>query len=363
MKYLIIIVLSCLTVSYAFGQKNIIDFDQLKSIDKNWEIIQDKPGRITYKSQKWLMYFVHWRELTDENKNISEEYANDLLKGLWGMPFVTTNVVGECIINGHQAYFAEAILRNRVRTRFIVWNCEETNRQFIADCNINISMKTPEDLFKLQYDEITSNFNCHQSGMETANSKLKQFVNYENLDISFNLPESWKSKEFLIARDTSKKIPGYYLNGVSKKEGTIWSLLTDSEKQIDLLWCESKEEVSKNTLDKFIKNIEKDTLVETIDSIKYISVYNNYNLGNLSQKENSIIGEGTFDIILNVPAYQHIDTTKYIQKSYLWKKQDKIYFLLASMVVIEDMWGLPFDLAPSDEIFNDFIKDIIKLKD
>ena len=162
MKNITIIIIHCLITTLVIGQNQIVDINKLKKTDPTWEIVktysEKTSGRITYKSQKWLMYFIHWRELNDDNKNISVEYATHLLKTLWGMSFKFTDNSGECAVNGHQAYFAEATISDMIKTRFIVWNCNESNRQFIADCNINLAAKTPENLFELQCERITPNF-------------------------------------------------------------------------------------------------------------------------------------------------------------------------------------------------------------
>lgn len=355
--------LFCLYSNKALSQNDIVNFQQLKAIDDNWTVIIDESevqdNRISYRNQKWLMYFIHWRELTSKNKNISIEYADSLLHNLWRMNFGPTKNSGECFVNGHKAYFAETTLRSSIRTRFIVWNCEETQRQFIADCNINLMMHTPEKYFKLQCDEITPNFSCHHSE-NIKKSNLEQKVSYEHLNINFNLPENWRSEEFLVKKDTTKHIPGYYINGVSEKEGSLWNLLTDSEKQIDLAWIErSDQELSNTTLNKFVEIFERDTIVEIQNSLKISSIYSNFNFKNITREKDIIQGEGTFDIIVNIPAYKSTDTTQYVQKFFLWNKQNTTYFMLASIIAYQEVMGLPIDLSPAEELFNKFEYDCV----
>jgi len=209
----------------------------------NWEVIKKdssiNTGHIKLKDEIWLMHFLHWWPLNETNNKVSIDYTKDLMMNLWGMQFTLTGIEGETEVNGHKAFFVEGTLRDIVKTRFIVWNCHETNRQFLSDCNINTSLNTPQDLLNLQVNDITNSVCCHKMENSNDNPKLPQQINYKDQNITINIPENWRSDLYFISINPDIKSPGYYANGVTEEEGVILNLLTDSHKEIDLIWKKS----------------------------------------------------------------------------------------------------------------------------
>ncbi len=304
-----------------------------------------------------LMHFLHWWPLDESNNEISIEYAKELLLNLWEMPFDLTGVEGETEINGHKAYFIEGNLRNIVKTRFIVWNCNQSNRQFLSDCNINISLNTPQELLDLQVNDITNSICCHKTEDLIKDPKLVQQINYEDQNITLDLPENWRSILFFVSTDPSKKGPGYYEGGVTEKEGAIWNLVTDTQKEIDLTWKKSTDQLSESSFQTAIERVFNDTIIAMQDTLKYRFYCVNTKSQNIKINNKYIEGSGNFDIITDIENYAPIDTSHYQYKAFTWKNNETEYFLFASMAAYNNMWGIPFDLAPTDVQFNNFVRD------
>jgi hypothetical protein len=54
----------------------------LRSSGDDWTVKQDTlpdGGIIRLHHDKWLMYFVHWRPLTEERKELSAKYVRNLM--------------------------------------------------------------------------------------------------------------------------------------------------------------------------------------------------------------------------------------------------------------------------------------------
>lgn len=156
-----------LLISCAERPREIVNVEGFQEID-NWQVLHNSQskdsGLVELSSEKWIMHFLHWRPLNDENQEISVDYVRNLILNLWGpsMPFTLKEDGGKTEINGHEAYYAEGTLNNgMVRTRFYVWNCPETNRQFISDCNYNLRREIPEKLFLIQCNQLTPSIKCH----------------------------------------------------------------------------------------------------------------------------------------------------------------------------------------------------------
>jgi hypothetical protein len=364
-KKLFTIFISCLIILSACNNSIRTPEIDYKSLSKsgNWEVIKNdssvNTGHIKLKDEIWLMHFLHWWPLNDSNNEISIDYTKNLLMNLWGMQFTLTGTEGETKVNGHKAFFIEGTLRNVVKTRFIVWNCYESNRQFLSDCNINISLKTQDDLLDLQVNNITNSICCHEMEIKNQNSKLPQQINYKDQNIVLNIPANWRSDLFLVSANDDEKTPGHYLNGVTEKQGAIWNLLTDSQKEINLIWKKSTDKLSVNSFNAALNSFFNDTLIKMQDTLKFRSYFRNTNSVNIIDKEGYIEGSGNFEIITEIENYAPIDTSFYHYKAFLWKNEETEYLLFSSMVAYNNMWGISFDLAPTELQFNSFVKDVV----
>jgi hypothetical protein len=324
-----------------------IDLEGLRSTGDDWTLFQDTlpdGGSIRLHQDKWLMYFLHWRPLTNEKEDISVEYARNLMLSFWGpeMPFTLTENAGEMQIAGHNAYFVEGtIYEGAVKTRFIVWNCPETKRQFIADCNINVRRGTPQALLDLQ-DRITSSVSCHGQVNVQRDTLLTKKFESEKFNLSFWIPENWRTSEFYDDE--------WFPQGLSDTNGTLWTLLTDSEKYAELRWKDEKKEISEALFRNYTEEIEKDSLV-TKATLKLI----NFKVERIESRNGYFVGEGRFDYYLRAGGQELTKPFRF--RAFLWKAYNKTYFLLASMVSLQEFWNMPVDLSPTDETFNRFVRD------
>jgi hypothetical protein len=330
-------------------QEEPIDIQALRSSGDDWTIRQDTlaDGGITrLHHDKWLMYFVHWRPLTEEKENLSPEYVRHLMLNFWGadMPFTLEDSVRQTQVAGHPALVIDGtIYDGAIRSRFIVWNCPETKRQFVADCNINVGRGTQPELFDLQ-TEITYSIDCHQGGQTQKHPNLKQEFASKDYNLAFSIPESWRAYEY---RDTA-----WFPDGMTETNGSLWTLLTDSEKYVELKWSRQEEYLSQELFGSYLRQSESySVLGRTFMRIVDIKI------DKKEAKNGCFIGEGTFGY--NLKAGDRETTKPFKFRAFLWNYGGRTYFLLASMISLQEFWGIPVDLSPDDMTFDRFIRDEI----
>jgi hypothetical protein len=343
----LVLTLVLLLVNCTTGTDEPIDLKALRSSGDDWTVRQDvlpDGGVVRLHHDEWLMYFLHWRPLSEEREQLSIEYVRNLMLNFWGpdMPFTLSGNVGEMEVSGHQAYFVDGtIYDGAIQSRFIVWNCPETKRQFIADCNINLRKGTPPGLLELQKD-ITLSVSCHGAANVQKHPLLNHLYVSQMCNLSFRTPETWRTEEYWDS--------AWFPNGMTPTNGTLWTLLTDSEKYVELRWENRQSELSAGLFHRFIKRIEGDSVVsETTLRITDIKVR-----GRIARKE-CIIGHGNFKY--NLRAGDREETKPFRFSAFLWNHQDKTYFLLAGMASLQEVWGISPNLSPTDETFNRFVRE------
>ncbi len=317
--------------------------ESLNRTGDSWEIIEkdigDNQGHIRLHTNKWLMYFLHFRPLTQENFDITPEYVRSQLLTFWGPNmdhFSLKDTEGEIEINGHKAYYVDGDFMNGlVKTRFIIWNCLETNRQFIADLNINKRLETPDTYHEIQ-QVVTKTILCHGENRVTGGSILpKKYVN-DSLDISFYIPNNWKTSGF----DSNTWFP----DGPDKTNGTLWTLPSDSEKQIDIIWEKAAEKPTEKTIEAFFERMNKfegfKHLKLTIDTMFYDD-----NVWVFSGKY-QLNREGVYK-----DKYSSF-SDKYLFYGELWNMKGSNYFILSSYILIDNIWGRKVSLFPERKLFD-----------
>jgi hypothetical protein len=330
-----------------------LDLNGLRSRGDDWTVIKhgisSSGGQIKLIQDKWLMYFLHWKPLTEERKKISVEYVRKLLLSLWGpnMPFTILGDGGETRVGPHQAFYIDGtIYDGKIRTRFIVWNCPETNRQFIADCNINKMRGTLNHLLKLQF-KITSTISCHGEPTNHSHPGLTQKYSSEPFKLSFFIPPTWRTNEF--------RYPKWYPEGLSLSKGSLWTLPTESVKYVELLWHHSSKKVSIPLFQKFIKQMEG-------ESYGFEKV--NYKMSRIEInqiRENQAVLEADLRFDINSKFKDQSgkiweEKDSYTGKAYFWKHRSTIYLLLAALISRQNMWGLEVDLSPDEKALENYLK-------
>ncbi|MCF7792931.1 MAG: hypothetical protein K9N09_03380 [Candidatus Cloacimonetes bacterium] len=350
-KIVVFFVLVVIIFGCSNSRKSLLKLSDLKTEQEDWELVYaDSPtdsGYQKFNHDKWLMYYLHWRPLTEERKNISTEYVRELMLSFWGpnMPFTITSDGGETEIGGHQAFYIDGTLFNEmVRTRFIVWNCLETNRQFISDCNINQTMNTSPDLFDLEL-EITKTVSSH--GQEVSqNPNLPKLFKSEEFNISFYIPEHWNTAIFPHA--------GWYPDGVTKDSGSFWTLITDPEKSIEVLW-QPQTELTEENLQKFISKTEETEfqqgeLFSSCDSVK---------ISNLNIESDLIIADCTqyYTHKQTVQEQEYVWNDHYIGKVFMFNRHKETYLIAATILVNTEVMGVQVNLKPSQKTIDEFIQE------
>jgi len=327
----------------------MVDVARLSRQGENWKIIDQKgnpqEGSLNLHHSKWLMYFLHWRPLEEERREVSLEDARKLLLSFWGpgMPFTLTGNEGQLTVSGHPACFVEGTIYNgAVRTVFIVWNCPQTGRQFIADTNINQARGTPIAFLNLQR-QIALTTCCHGQRISADHPLLTQEIQSDKFNLSFRIPQDWRTREF--------PSPKWFPTGMTPTNGTLWTLPTTSEKHIQLSWNQSDgaptPEFMNISLEKLRRNpIQLEGLTLNIKEIR---------LEDVRFEEGHLIGNGSYTCAAQVGGKEY--EIPYIFKAFLWKDGPRTYFLLASMAALKEMWQIPNDLTPSPEVMDRFVRE------
>jgi hypothetical protein len=132
--------------------------------------------------------------------------------------------------------------------------------------------------------------------------------------------------------------------------GTLWTLLTDSEKYVELRWENKRSELSTGLFNRFIERIESHSVVsETTLRITDIKVR-----GTIAN-EACIVGHGNFKYSLR--AGDREETKPFRFSAFLWNRGEKTYFLLAGMISLQQFWGISPNLSPTDETFNRYVRE------
>ncbi|MFC2155511.1 hypothetical protein ACFLRB_03345 [Acidobacteriota bacterium] len=355
LRRIVVLVVLGVMISGLYGNKiesitkSYIDISNLRSGGDDWKILsaqeKEEIGRIQLHQDKWLMHFIHWRLLTKKNETISVKYVKEKMLSFWGpeMPFKIVGSGGKTTVSGHDVYYIDGTLYNgMVKTRFILWNCPKTKRQFISDCNINKRKGTPDNFLKIQYD-IISIISCCDNSSKPGNLKETSYYNSGEYKLSFHKPEKWKTFHF-----TYKK---WYPKGLSMTKGSLLTLITDSEKIIELHWTKRGEGVNKKTFESFLRNINNSNISRTKNMKTIMKVKE---VRNIKKTNGYLDGEIDLEFSTTINGEEYIE--KCISKAYLWKNKNMLFFLVAGMIAHDDIMGIKMDLSPTEKTFDDFIQ-------
>ncbi len=342
--------------SDAFSQNidHLIDREGLRSLGNDWDVLHHNEtsdgGELMLQHEIWYMYFLHWRPLNEENRNITPIYVRHQLLNWWGPNmayFTLKSSEGELSINGHKAYYVDGDYLGMVDTRFVIWNCEETNRQFIGDLNINRKLNTPRIIYDAQLLSLNT-ISCHGDSSFHGQKIFPKHYISEKGKLDFHTLDSWNTDEF----ESSSWYPG----GISDSSGSIWTLPADSRKQIMLFWKDSKEKINKKTMEEFFMQIDEYSPVAD-DSL----IYGDFEYSGVESDKEIFFTEGTFTLRTAKNGMQGKEyQEEFIFSSYLWQKNEKTYFLLASMINMKNVWNNQVNLKPDRNMFNKFLDNEVK---
>jgi hypothetical protein len=340
-----VLLIAAATGAQEAGQ--LVDLERLRTSGEDWEVVSVEQGpgagMLRLHQDWWLMYFLHWRPLTEDSPELTVEYVRNLLVSFWGpgMPFTLTGREGQLTIGGHRALFVEAtIYDGAVHTRFIVWNCPESGRQMIADTNVNRRTGTPVELLDLQR-EVTKTVCCHGQAQHYRLAALPQHFAADSYSLSFDLPRSWRAQMYLD--------PDWYPDGPTPTAGSVWALPTDSDKRIDLAWRTDPREPSPGVLAEYLELLRRPLPVaDGCDAS-----IGNIQLREVTETADRVVAAGHLE--LGYRSDERDVVRPYRFQSYLWHDGGRVFLATASMVALERFWEQDVDLVPTDEVFETFV--------
>lgn len=322
--------------------------------NEHWDIVhavsEGEVQELRLHHFKWMMDFLHWRPLTKERQKLDMAYVRHLLKTFWGpaMPFELTGVESTLTVNGHPAYEVEGTLgKGRIRTRFIVWNCPESSRQFIADININQARKTPPEIFDVERQSVLT-VRCHgEPHTKPGAVPLNSVYASAALGISFQLPANWHTETF-----TRKE---WYPDGVSKESGSLWTLLTDSEKGLHLFSWNASGSLTSELFTKALQDHMGRPFPTPDEGMWRIT---KFDLGEPVSANGCLAVSGWMTSEEKGADWSEVKPHRVA--AWMFDAGDSRYLLVASMAAWNEMWKRPVDLTPSKPVFDTYIRDQVK---
>jgi hypothetical protein len=227
-------------------------------------------GEITFSDAKWLMYLIHWGPI--QVPKITVDYVKERMLKMWGVNFEFTGKEGTTRVSGHDAAWAEAYGTNKsFYTRFIIWNCPESGREFIADTNYNLRRKTPKEDFEKEMLSART-VHCHPGVLIERPSELAKKYESDKYGFSFYYPEEW----FIFDSPYSVPFPQY--EGIRGKEmGSLLGLCSDENISVTLKWS-PLEETKKEEMVMGVEQKSLENLTNEIQSRKEVESFENYGI-------------------------------------------------------------------------------------
>jgi hypothetical protein len=259
------------------------------------------------------------------------------------MPFTIVGQGGKTKISGHPAFFIDGTIYNdKIQTRFIVWNCEQSGRQFISDCNINKSLGTHQRYLSTQFN-ITSTIACHGNEVPNSHPELSKHYHCQKFNLSFYTPPLWRTKPF-----QSKK---WFPQGMSANNGSLWTLVTDSQKILYWVATRTRPRTSTAYLRNRILSLKGKTMPSGIGSID--AKITQVALSDTKMSGSQAWGRGRLTTQFEYQKKKY--TTEYLFQAVAWNGM-KGNLLVCSWAVIKKFWQQPFDLTPQSTTLKQYIR-------
>lgn len=186
-------------------------------------------GELTFSDRKWMMYLIHWGPI--QTAGISVDYVKARMLGMWGVDFEFTGRSGRTEVSGHDAVWVEAWGTDRAfLTRFIIWNCPGSGREFIADTNYNLRLKTPRQDFDDQWLSART-ISCHEGAVPETIPAFGRRFDAPDRGFSFQYPGRW----FML--DSPFHVPFPEYEGVRDRAmGSLLGLPADQNITVTIMW-------------------------------------------------------------------------------------------------------------------------------
>jgi hypothetical protein len=197
----------------------------------------------------------------------------------------------------------------------------------------------------LQY-AITTTISCHGQPDTRNHPELTQEVNFDKYTLAFRIPENWRTHEYHSEE--------WFPDGLSETNGTLWTLLTDADKYIDLIWSDVEQEISTHSFQEYTDRFLAEEF--TFQGVNY--KIDDFIVEGSENKSGMIIGKGTYKrlYIIEYNDQDHLLSDNWIYRAFLWNCGNRTYFLLVSIIAHRTIWGRSIDLNPKDEVIDDSIE-------
>lgn len=198
-------------------------------------------GSFSFAHTKIIYFFIHWGSI--EVEEITPEFVRERIPKLWPSEGLKVTDVKATTVAGHPAIYADAVPQRQFYSpHFLIWNCRETNRQFIADMNYNIQYRTPEAELKAQIETVSKTLACHPGAPTSDIPGHVAGYDNERFGISFKHPLRWYVNEnpYSVANPAYK---GYR----DKSVGSILAWLKDRRVNFTFIWEQQKEKSGEDT--------------------------------------------------------------------------------------------------------------------
>ncbi|MDH4270434.1 MAG: hypothetical protein OEW18_00505 [Candidatus Aminicenantes bacterium] len=228
-------------------------------------------GRLTFSDRKWLMYLIHWGPI--QTPRITVDYVKKRMLDMWGVKFEFSGNEGQTKVGGHDAVWVEAYGTKKIfYTRFIVWNCPQSHREFIADTNYNLFYKTPAEDFEQERKSALS-IRCHAGAVSERDDALVGRYATPKYALSFDFPEAW------FIDDSPFYVPFPEYEGIrDRRMGSLLGLPSDENVTVVLKWSpliktddRAVMGVSQKVMERLKAEVESEPDVESLQGLGFES--------------------------------------------------------------------------------------------
>jgi hypothetical protein len=198
-------------------------------------------GTFSVSSTKVIYYFLHWGPI--ELPEVTEDYVRGRIPKIWPGEGLKVLSVKQATVGGHPAYFAEVMPRREFyRAFFLIWNCPESGRQFIADMNYNVQYLTPRAELEAEFATTYYTLVCHPGAPTRELPDHVERFDSQRFGICFDHPLRW----YVFENPYGVPHPEY--RGLRNKEiGSLLAHLQDMTTDIFFKWETLPDEQADDT--------------------------------------------------------------------------------------------------------------------
>lgn len=187
-------------------------------------------GSVRVTNEKMIYFFLHWGPT--EVPVITEEWVRERVPQVWPSEGLQVVATRPTTVAGHPGILAEVVpARGFYSARFLLWNCPETGRLFIADMNFNTDLRTPKREIDAQVRAVEETLACHDGAPRSELETHPVSADLDHYGIRLDHPSNW------YFFDNPFSVPFSAYEGV--RDQTIGSVLgwpIDQAVEIRFMW-------------------------------------------------------------------------------------------------------------------------------